>query len=217
MRVYRALKGKPSVKAFSKGWLEFRWMMKSLVFMIVDVFVHEDGMLFELQFCLWLQKNKMAAILNVFCWKHLNRIPAEQPKSFLGSFRSKRNFPFFISVHLGCDFTPLASLLLSHPWTINISTSQSIFIIKHMPNAVCGCEDTGLLFIHLIYLYFFPEGETLVSIHLCWLLAITEHLELLLNWPEGSIILQRSTCFGAERCACCVHFCEEATELSQEW
>lgn len=36
-----------------------------------------------------------------------------------------------------------------------------------MPNAVCGCEDTGLLFIHLIYLYFFPEGETLVSIHLC--------------------------------------------------
>lgn len=53
------------------------------------------------------------------------------------------------------------------PWPINISISQSIFIIKHMPNAVCGCEDTGLLFIHLIYLYFFPEGETLVSIHLC--------------------------------------------------
>lgn len=34
-----------------------------------------------------------------------------------------------------------------------------------MLNAICGCEDTGLLFIHLIYLYFFPEGETLVSIH----------------------------------------------------
>lgn len=35
-----------------------------------------------------------------------------------------------------------------------------------MANAACGCEDTWLLFIHLIYLYFFPEGETLVSIHL---------------------------------------------------
>lgn len=97
------------------------------------------------------------------------------------------------------------------PWPINISMSQSIFIIKHMPNAVCGCEDTGLLFIHLIYLYFFPEGETLVSIHLCWLLAITEHLEPLLNWPEGNRILGRSTCFRTKRCVCCVCFCGDGT------
>lgn len=77
-------------------------------------------------------------------------------------------FPFFISVRLGCDFTPLAPPTPNsrHPWNINISTSQSIFILKHMANAACGCEDTWLLFIHLIYLYFFPEGETLVSIHL---------------------------------------------------
>lgn len=94
--------------------------------------------------------------------------------------------------------------------------SQSIFIIKHMPNAVCGCEDTGLLFIHLIYLYFFPEGETLVSIHLCWLLAITEHLEPLLNWPEGNRILERSTCFRAKRCVCSVCFCGDGTAFSQE-
>ncbi len=81
-----------------------------------------------------------------------------------------------------------------------------------MPNAVCGCEDTGLLFIHLIYLYFFPEGELLVSLHLCWLLAITEHLEPLLNWPEGSSVLKRSTRFRDKRCVCCVYFCGDVTE-----
>ena len=35
-----------------------------------------------------------------------------------------------------------------------------------MLDAACACEDTWLLFIHLIYLYFFPEGEMLGSIHL---------------------------------------------------
>lgn len=80
----------------------------------------------------------------------------------------QEEFSFFISVHLGCDFTPLDNPPTSQRTrTINISTSQSIFIIKHMPNAICGCEDTRLLFIHLIYLYFFPEGKTLVSVHLC--------------------------------------------------
>lgn len=55
-----------------------------------------------------------------------------------------------------------------------------------MPNAVCGCEDTGLLFIYLIYLYFFPEGELLVSLHLYWLLAITKHLVPPLAFFEGA-------------------------------
>lgn len=137
----------------------------------------------------------------------------------------QEEFSSFISVHLGCDFTPLAPLhpphhqpSSHHPWTINISTSQSIFIIKHVPNAICGCEDTGLLFIHLIYLYFFPEGETLVSIHLCWLLAITEHLEPPLDWPGGvSTILERSTCFRAKRCVCCVLLWQSNRGLSQVW
>lgn len=107
-------------------------------------------------------------------------------------------------------------LISRHPWTINISTSQSIFILKHMPNAVCGCEDTWLLFIHLIYLYFFPEGETLVSIHLRWLLAITEHLEPLLNGPAGNAVLKRSPRFRAKRCVCFVYFFKRVTDLWQE-
>lgn len=118
-----------------------------------------------------------------------------------GSFRTKRNLPLGMWFH---TISPPPIHTRTHPWTINISTPQSIFIIKHMPIAVCGCEDTRLLFIHLIYLYFFPEGETLVSIHLCWLPAITEHLEPPLNWPEGSTILERSACFRAKRCDCCV-------------
>lgn len=153
-------------------------------------------------------RKNVKIILKVFCWKHLYRIPVEASQMAIAwKLPDQEEFSFFFSVHLGCDFTPLAPPTSHHPLTINISTSQSIFIIKHMPNAICGCEDTGLLFIHLIYLYFFPEGETLVSIHLCWLLAITEHLEPPLNWPGGSTILKRSTGFRAKRCVCCVCFC----------
>lgn len=174
-------------------------------------------------FSLWLQKKPKNKIHSKGIWlKASLHIPDwGHPKSLLQSFRTKRNFFLFHFHPLGMQFhtinPPPASTPSSHqPWPINISMSQSIFIIKHMPNAVCGCEDTGLLFIHLIYLYFFPEGETLVSIHLCWLLAITEHLEPLLNWPEGNGILQRSTCFRAKRCVCCVCFCGEGTEFSRE-
>lgn len=36
-----------------------------------------------------------------------------------------------------------------------------------MPIAIRDQEDTELLVIHLIYLYFFPEGQTLVSVLMC--------------------------------------------------
>lgn len=173
-------------------------------------------------FSLWLRKSpKIKSILKVFCWKHLYIFPTGGiPKACFKASGPRGIFLFHFHP-LGMQFhtinPPPTSAPSSHqPWPINISMSQSIFIIKHMPNPVCGCEDTGLLFIHLIYLYFFPEGETLVSIHLCWLLAITEHLELLLNWPEGNRILERSTCFRAKRCVCCVCFCREGAEFSVE-
>lgn len=148
--------------------------------------------------------------------KHLLNPSWGVTKACLETSGPRGIFPFHFRP-LGMRFHTISLPSSSHhPWTINISISQSIFIIKHMPNAVCGCEDTGLLFIHLIYLYFFPEGETLVSIHLCWLLAITEHLELLLNWPEGSTILERLACFRAKRCVCCVCFSGEITESYHE-
>lgn len=141
------------------------------------------------------------------------------PQSLLGSFCTGRNFLFslFHFRPLGMWFHTINPPPNSrHPWNINISTSQSIFILKHMPNAACGCEDTWLLFIHLIYLYFFPEGETLVSIHLRWLLAITEHLEPLLNGPAGNVVLERSPRFRAKRCVCFVYFFRRVADLEQE-
>lgn len=144
------------------------------LFLNADVFVYDKNTLWlynailAKKFFLTPMKNKIKIILKVFWWRQIHRWRVEASQMLAWKLPDQEEFSFFISVHLGCDFTPLAPPPLPpnshHPWTINISTSQSIFIIKHMPNAVCGCEDTGLLFIHLIYLYFFPEGETLVSI-----------------------------------------------------
>lgn len=124
------------------------------------------------------------------CWKHLCSIPVEASQmEHVWRFPDQEEFSFFHFRSLGMRFhtisppIPQYPLLTTtnppvshHPWTMNFSYTQSIFIIKHMPIAIRDQEDTELLVIHLIYLYFFPEGQTLVSVLMCWLPAITQHL-----------------------------------------
>lgn len=105
-------------------------------------------------FSLWWQRNQIKIIPNVCCWKHLYRIPVEHPKSLLGSFRTKRKNFLFHFHPLGMRFHTISLPLSSHqPWSINISPSQSIFIIKH---AQCSLWLWGhRAFIYSSYLFIF--------------------------------------------------------------
>lgn len=146
--------------------------MKSLIFTNADVFVYNKNRWFYNAtsariFFVTPEKQNKNHPKGIFAESIFTESQLSIPKA---SFEASgpRGIFLFHFCQPGMQFHTISLPPSSRqPWTINISTSQSIFIIKHMPNAVCGCEDTGLLFIHLIYLYFFPEGETLVSIHLC--------------------------------------------------
>lgn len=111
-------------------------------------------------FSLWLQKkspNKISskgillkASLHIPDWGHL--------KSLLQSFRTKRNFSFFIFTHLGCNFTPLTPLPPAPQLTPTVAHKYfnvSIYI-HYKTHAQCSVWLWGhRAFIYSSYLFIF--------------------------------------------------------------
>lgn len=135
------------------------------------------------------------------CWKTHDGIPVEA--SQMEASGPGRIFHFHL-LHLRWDFTPFTPTIPQAPHLPTYLSApldhkylNLLIYIHYKTHTQCNLWLWGhSSFIYSSYLFILLAGETLVSVHLCWLLAITEHLEPPSSQPEGRGSLRGAALLG---------------------